>query len=410
MRVVWYSNSPFAMTGYGRQTSMIGQRLLADGHAVAIANNYGLHGTIMEWKAGAPILPQGADLYSTDILPAHYHAWIRDEPGVLITLYDVWPMKADNVTAIPNIVSWVPVDHAPAPIETLSWFATTGAMPLAMSEFGRDQLVAAGLKDVRYIPHALDLGVFRPRDTLADGSRFRERMKIPDDGYLVVINAANKGRWPPRKGWAEMLGMLGVFMRSRPDTYVYIHTERAGINNGLDLDLLAKARAVPADRIRWADRYALAIGSISDIDMAAITSAADVMLMTSFGEGFGIPAAESMATGTPVIVSNFSAQPEIVGDTGWLVEGQPWWDAEHGADFWMPFIDSGVAALEDAYEHRGDQGRRERARARIAERYDIDKVWPSAWRPLMLELEARAKTAPPPSEKNTAIRPKKKKR
>jgi glycosyltransferase involved in cell wall biosynthesis len=52
----------------------------------------------------------------------------------------------------------------------------------------------------------------------------------------------------------------------------------------------------------------------------------DVMLATSYGEGFGIPTIEALACGTPVIVSEFAASTELLGDV-WLVDGQQLCDA-----------------------------------------------------------------------------------
>jgi glycosyltransferase involved in cell wall biosynthesis len=42
--------------------------------------------------------------------------------------------------------------------------------------------------------------------------------------------------------------------------------------------------------------------------------------MPSFYEGFGMPALEAMACGTPTIVSDCSSLPEVVGETGLLID------------------------------------------------------------------------------------------
>jgi len=57
-------------------------------------------------------------------------------------------------------------------------------------------------------------------------------------------------------------------------------------------------------------------GAISDDDLPLIYEAADVFVFPSLYEGFGYPPLEAMTCGTPVIVSNISSLPEIVGDAG----------------------------------------------------------------------------------------------
>jgi glycosyltransferase involved in cell wall biosynthesis len=58
------------------------------------------------------------------------------------------------------------------------------------------------------------------------------------------------------------------------------------------------------------------LGTIDEQDLSAVYSAAEIFLMPSFYEGFGLPALEAMACGTPVVVSNTSSLPEVVGDAG----------------------------------------------------------------------------------------------
>ncbi|HLA48073.1 MAG: hypothetical protein A3D20_01535 [Nitrospinae bacterium RIFCSPHIGHO2_02_FULL_39_82] len=60
-------------------------------------------------------------------------------------------------------------------------------------------------------------------------------------------------------------------------------------------------------------------GYISIEDMPILLSGADALVFPSLHEGFGLPLLEAMACGCPVITSNVSAMPEVVGNAGILV-------------------------------------------------------------------------------------------
>jgi glycosyltransferase involved in cell wall biosynthesis len=57
-------------------------------------------------------------------------------------------------------------------------------------------------------------------------------------------------------------------------------------------------------------------GFVDDVDLPALYSAADLFAYVSLYEGFGLPLLEAMACGTPIIASNVSSLPEVVGDVG----------------------------------------------------------------------------------------------
>lgn len=60
-------------------------------------------------------------------------------------------------------------------------------------------------------------------------------------------------------------------------------------------------------------------GFIADADLPALYSAASLFVYPSLYEGFGLPILEAMACGTPVVASNQSSLPEVVGEAGLLV-------------------------------------------------------------------------------------------
>jgi len=94
-------------------------------------------------------------------------------------------------------------------------------------------------------------------------------------------------------------------------------------------------------------------GQIREQDKAPLYSAATVFAFPSLYEGFGMPVLEAMACGTPVVTSNRSALPEVVGDAGLLVDP---YDTDA--------ICAGLADLLDHQDRRDDLARRGLDRAR----------------------------------------------
>ena len=389
-RILWYSNAPWASTGYGEQTAQMVQRLSARGHEVALLANYGLEGASTVWN-DIQIYPRGFAPYSDDVLAAHAAHWSQqnpDLPSVVMTLFDVWCLKAKTIETIDRIYAWTPIDHQPAPPDVSEWTKRENVTPIAMSEFGSSMLEADNIEH-EYAPHGIE-AVFSPTPTeftspSGETRSFRSMMNVPEDAFVVMMNSANKGKNPSRKAFGENLMAFGIFAATRPDAVLYMHTEQYGNMNGVHLPKLAKACGIKDEQIRFVDQYAYR-NSIPKEILAGFYSASDCLLACSMGEGFGIPVVEAQACGTNVIVSDWTAQRELCG-SGWRVPVQPYWDADQTSWFGIPNIQGIVLALEAAYE--SDRGVSNNAVA-FGEQYHADRVFDEYWVPILERMENEA--------------------
>lgn len=383
MKIAWFSNAPWAPTGYGQQTAQVVPRLVADGHDVAIIANYGLQGGVREWE-GARVYPSGSS-YSSDVICAHALHWFDGEPGLLLTLYDVWTLDHPALREF-TLASWVPIDHAPMPRLVARFFEQSGSVPIAMSEFGRRQISAEGL-DPLYVPHGIDTEVFHP----VEGAKARLGL---DDRFLVGMCSTNNSLEPCRKAYPEALLAFRRLLDTDPTALLYIHAEQRGALGGMDLRALATGVGISPDNLLFVDDYRYRAGMIGQAELATLYSAFDVLLFPSMGEGFGIPAVEAQACGTPVIVTNFSAQAELAGP-GYSTAAQPRWDPAQLAFFCTPLIDDITEALVHANQNRdllADLGPQCRT---FAERYDADLVYDQYWRPALQTLSGMLPSVEP---------------
>lgn len=68
------------------------------------------------------------------------------------------------------------------------------------------------------------------------------------------------------------------------------------------------------------DKQVIFTGYVPDADLPFLLNGAFLFVYPSLYEGFGLPVLEAMSCGTPVVTSNISSMPEIIGDAGLLVD------------------------------------------------------------------------------------------
>jgi len=374
-------------TGYGNQGAMLAERMLRSGLKFAALSNFGLEGKKSTLKIAGkevPHYPRGLSNYSDDVIPVWYEDFANQHPDlktVLFTLYDVWVYNKMDFDG--PIVSWVPLDHITPPPAVMQFLSKENVTPITMSPHGQEQLESVGIPSV-YIPHGIDTKVYRPTPDI-DGIATREFMGVPEDTFLVGIVAANKANGSiHRKAFAENLLAFATFHKKYPNSQLYIHSEPSRVYGGFELAGILRAVGLDKSAVLLPDPMALR-GGYPEKHLAAFYTAFDVLLSTSYGEGFGIPTVEAQACGTRVITSNFAASKDLASEDSWKIDGQPLWDEAQGAFFSIPSVNRISLALEDAYNNR--RGHSDEA-VKFAKQFDFDHLWKWRWMPFLKELFA----------------------
>jgi glycosyltransferase involved in cell wall biosynthesis len=132
----------------------------------------------------------------------------------------------------------------------------------------------------------------------------REHYRLPDSFILYA------GTLEPRK---NVMSLLKAFRLLRAEGRIKESMVIVGKAGWLSDEIPEFIR-----RSGLSDRVHLA-GYVDREDLPAIYSSARLFVYPSLCEGFGLPPLEAMACGTPVIASNVSAMPEILGSAAELV-------------------------------------------------------------------------------------------
>jgi glycosyltransferase involved in cell wall biosynthesis len=170
---------------------------------------------------------------------------------------------------------------------------------VSLSHATRHEFVAHYGIDAQHIavvPETVDAAWFAPRPT----DDLRQQLGLDNKRVLVYVGFSN-----PRKG----LEYLAAALRSLPADVRLIIVGRweAGY----------RASVVAAAGPAW--ERVLEVGSVPDEDIPRYLSLADLVVLPSLLEGFGLPALEALSCGTPVVATTAGSLSEIVGPCGMLV-------------------------------------------------------------------------------------------
>jgi len=146
---------------------------------------------------------------------------------------------------------------------------------------------------------------FRPIDDETVLQAVRQKYGLHDNPFILTVGTIH-----PRKNFQRLVEAFAQLQQDVPDLLLVI-VGGQGWQCEVVFNEVKRQRVEP---------YVRFLGFADDTDLPALYNAAMVFAYPSLYEGFGLPVLEAMACGTPVVSSNASALPEVVGTAGFLVE------------------------------------------------------------------------------------------
>lgn len=380
-KIMIHGNAPWVPSGYGQQAALLARRLQSLGHEVIMSANFGLNGVGITWE-GLPVLPAAGDgdsQHGCSLLEDHVRAYRAD---LVVMLGDAWYWPTQVLRDIPCPVAlWMPIDCWPlGQMDHMTVAQTSGynVMPVAMSRHGQRMLTQVNHAPF-YAPHTFDPDIFHD-DLPAD--EIEHRMDRAD-GFRIGICAANKDG--TRKGWSEQFQAFAHFYKEHDDAQLLVHTVNTTEQGGLDLKEMAYQLGIHK-AVTWSNQYAQKAGLVTPRTMATWYRSIDLLSACSWGEGFGIPALEAQACGTPAVTTDMGAQQEL--GAAWRVQGDPWWIGAHNAWWMRPRIENIVVAYEEAWRAWTDPdtwGRHSHNAVQFASVFSNTRQ-PNPWAEILQEL------------------------
>lgn len=371
MRILlWTSGGPFSPFGYGIVVKNMVPELEKLGHEVHILPTLGNRFISTDYTTHRGTYRMISNP-SGGMDPDHM-LWVYNdiEADVVVWHADAWATYSVLTMCIDQVpmVLYSPIDHEPLIDREIELFRRAQSVAIP-SKWGVARANEAGLT-VHYVPHGVDLKQFQPIEQAAK-RQLREENGWDPDAFIFLNVAQNHGT---RKNLPNLLRAFSRLPEKTPDgravrMAMHCYPFRDHRNDtGIQLGMLAEKLGI-YDRLYWPDPMDYMRG-FHEADVSMLYQLADVFVFPSKTEGFGLPLLEAMASGLPVITTDYASMSELVTpECGWLVDVVDM-DVEPALDyaFWaIPSTKALEARMRDALAAPDLHIRGERARARACQ-------------------------------------------
>lgn len=351
LKLLFHGDSPTVNTGFG----IVSKNLLAQFHAkgyditVLGINHYGQPYDQNEF----PYFIYPCDKGSVEATFGYDKLWYLEKelkPDIVFFLNDPWIIdKAIKFkrTESPFLktIAYYPIDSGPLKPHWAQTLAKLDAQ-VCYSDFAK-KIVSDALDspptNIHQVYHGVNRKVFFP----INQQIARANLGLPTDAFIVGMVARNQYR----KRFDILVKAFAEFAKGKDNVKLYLHTALHDI--GFDIKDLTEQFNLDNKLILTEDMTA-AKGVPEDF-LNQIYNTFDVNCLISLGDGFGLPVAESMATGCAQLVSDHSCLKELVdGHGGLTVKNSTWLMNTAGLNTWggLSDVDDLRDKLELLYENK----------------------------------------------------------
>jgi len=248
------------------------------------------------------LIPRAAHALRADVMHVPYWAPpLNARVPIVVTIHDIIPLLLKEYRGGPLARLYTGLVAAAA---------RGSSLILTDSEASkRDIIRHLGVPEshVRVVYLAADPR-YSPRPSALDRAAVRRKYDLPDH-YVLYL-----GGFDPRKNVETALQLYTWGQDAIGQTHPLVVAGRLPeTGDGFFVDPRQVAKQIGVeDVVRF-------IGEVDEADKAALYQGATAFVYPSRYEGFGLPALEALACGVPVVGSDASSIPEVVGDAGMLV-------------------------------------------------------------------------------------------
>lgn len=340
MKILFSGDSPTVNTGFGVVAKNLLERLHAMGHDITVLgiNHFGEPYDQKEF----PYHIYPCDKGSQEGMFGIQKLWYLEEkirPDLIFFLNDPWIVdqfiearKKKNVYS--KTIAYFPTDAGPLKPRWAKTLSELDAQ-ICYSDYAERIVIDANNgvrpKNLHQIYHGIDRDTFFP----VNQSEARRRLNLPVDAFIVGMVARNQFR----KRFDILMKSFSDFAKDKPEAKLYLHTAAKDI--GFDISDLSRQFQL-RDHLVMTEGVTPAHGVDTDF-LNLIYNSFDINCLISLGDGFGLPVAESMATGCAQLVSGHSCLKELVeGHGGLTVDTAAWVLNTSGINTW-----GGVSDVND---------------------------------------------------------------